>query len=69
MGQIAFPMNDDGLVWDFECWFKSQGGDLKEAVNNHGMPIVHVAFPDAQDIAADIMRRKIAHTYRKELAA
>lgn len=70
MSTIAFPLNDDGLVWDMHQFIDSHHGRVVDAPNpkNGNPPILYVDFHDAQDIAADIQRRKLAHAYRREAA-
>lgn len=66
MSMIAFPMNDDGLVAEMDDFIKAKHGRvIRGSISRHGIPLVHVEFPDSQDIAADIMRQKLQHTYRE----
>lgn len=65
MSMIAFPLNDDGLVVDMDNFIKSKHGRvIRGSISRTGMPLVHVEFPDANDIAADIMRRKLESSYQ-----
>lgn len=66
MSMIAFPLNDDGLVWDMDRFIQAHHGrKIRGSIGRNGMPLVHVEFPDAHDIAADIMRQKLQSTYRE----
>ena len=66
MNMIALPLNDDGLVWDMDRFIQAHHGrKIGGSISRNGMPLVNVEFPDAQDIAADIMRQKLQSTYRE----
>lgn len=69
MSMIAFPLNDDGLVSDMDDFIAAKNGRvIRGSISRQGIPLLHVEFPDQQDIAADIMRRKLSYSYQLEAA-
>ena len=69
MSTISFPLNDDGLVSEMDDFIAAKNGRvIRGSISRQGIPLLHVEFPDQQDIAADIMRRKMAHSYRRDRA-
>ena len=66
MSMIAFPVYDDKMARDLANFIDEKHGRIiRNSINRKGAQVVHVEFPDSQDIAADIMRQKLQHTYRE----